>query len=66
MKCETTTTTIIEESELQACVSCIVCGEPVPLTTKELNTYGPIYKVCDKCKQAILHVRHYMESEESK
>ena len=46
-------------------VSCIICGESVELTQDEELmlkngiSVGP--KVCEKCKQAVLHMREQME-----
>lgn len=46
-------------------IGCLICNEPVPLTEEEESRmlYGlHIHsKICDKCKQAVLHVRTYME-----
>lgn len=51
------------------CISCLICGEPVPLTEMEESRldYGlPIHsKVCDKCKVAILYMREQMEQREN-
>ena len=35
---------------------CIICGEPVPI-----SDLREAYKVCDKCKRAVLHIRDRME-----
>lgn len=47
------------------CISCIVCGEGVPLSDIELYHYmrGSYVdsKICDKCKQAILHIRKQID-----
>lgn len=46
------------------CISCLICGEPVPLTEMEesrLNYGMDIHsKICDKCKAAILYMREQM------
>jgi len=39
---------------------CLICEDPVKLTDIEeynLRCGGTVIKVCDKCKQAILHIR---------
>lgn len=45
-------------------ISCLVCGEPVPLTEMEesrLRHGMSIHsKICDKCKAAVLHMREQM------
>lgn len=35
---------------------CIICGESVPI-----SDLREAYKVCDKCKRAVLHIRDSME-----
>ena len=39
---------------------CLICGEFVPLD----SPYDCGYKICDKCKRAILRMRENMEKEE--
>jgi hypothetical protein len=39
------------------CIECLVCGEGVPVH----SPYGREYKICDKCKKAILRMRECME-----
>lgn len=46
---------------------CIVCDEPVELSEKEIlrleyGRYIP-YKICSKCKEAILRVRSWGEND---
>ena len=56
-----------EIAKATLCTQCIVCDEPIKLTPNEevaLNYGRPIgSKVCDKCKQAILHIRKQIEQE---
>ena len=43
----------------QWCTRCLVCGEAIPI-------YSPFdrgYKICDKCRMAILKMREYMKEE---
>lgn len=51
--------------ETHLSVSCIVCGESVAITQNEehmlKNGHSIGSKVCEKCKQAILHMREQME-----
>lgn len=58
---------IYEITKAKLGIACIVCYEPVELTPNEevaLNYGRPIgSKVCDKCKQAILHIRKQIEQE---
>lgn len=48
------------------CKGCIICGEPVELTpNEELSLRRGFHidsKVCDKCREAILHTRKQIES----
>jgi len=48
---------ISSETTAQTCVSCLVCGEPVPV-------YGSSYepRICNECKRAILAMRETMKS----
>ena len=49
--------------------SCIICGESVPLTMEEemvsRNGYY-IFKVCDKCKEAVMKMRELTHQHEDK
>lgn len=54
-------TTIVTQTHL--CTKCIVCDEPIVLSqweTMKLSQGHGIYKMCDKCKAAILHMREQM------
>lgn len=42
---------------VRICTDCIICGEPVELAG--IHDVGS--KVCDKCKQAIMHFRKHLE-----
>lgn len=42
-------------------VPCIICGELVELTDYEEKCCRDIYKVCDKCKQAVMKIREQYE-----
>lgn len=46
-------------------VGCLICGETVPLTDNEVEMLRHNMhihsKVCDKCKQAVLHIRKQLE-----
>ena len=48
-------------TKVSICTHCIVCDEPIELTSVEemYLSYGKNInaKVCDKCKQAIMYVR---------
>ena len=48
------------------CKGCIICGELVELTpNEELSLHRGFHidsKVCDKCREAILHTRKQIES----
>ena len=39
---------------------CLICGEFVPLD----SPYDHGYRICDKCKRAVLRMRENMEKEE--
>lgn len=43
-------------------VPCIICGEMVELSEIELNSIGNIYKVCNKCREAVLKLREQNKS----
>lgn len=53
------TITIPKEVEQSFGTSCLVCGECVPLN----GPLDPRYKICDKCKRAILKMREYMKED---
>ena len=59
------TCTININTNATLCTSCIVCNEPVPLTSEEEmrleHGYTIHSKICDKCKQAILYIRKQIE-----
>ena len=64
------TTDISQQPKAQLCISCLICGESVPLTEMEesrlqagMNIHS---KICDKCKAAILYMREQMEIKENK
>ena len=38
--------------------SCLICGEGVPIYSPSERGY---YKICDKCKEAVMHVRKALE-----
>ena len=46
-------------SEAKYGTSCLVCGESVPI----FDPYCSPYKICDKCKRAILKMRENMEEQ---
>jgi hypothetical protein len=58
---KTITANISNQPKMRLCASCLICGEPVPLTEMEESAlrYGHHIhsKVCDKCKAAILYMR---------
>lgn len=41
------------------CTECLVCGEGVPI----YSPFSSGYKICDKCKRAILKMREYMKED---
>ena len=60
----TATIEITEQPIYHLGISCLVCGESVPLTEieeirfrHEMNIHS---KICDKCRAAILYVREQM------
>lgn len=57
--------TINTNTNVRLCMSCLICGESVVLTQEEELSlqYGHSVhsKICDKCKQAILHIRKQIE-----
>ena len=61
---KTVTIDISKQPKTYLCASCLVCGEPVPLTEMEesMVRYGRNIhsKICDKCRAAILHMREQM------
>ena len=58
--------TILLKDSATLGVGCIICGESVPLTPNEIIMLEQGHgrqissKVCDKCKQAVLHMREQM------
>lgn len=56
------TATITEDSTANIAhwgTRCLVCEDPIPI-------YSPFdhgYKICDKCKRAILKMREYMKED---
>lgn len=57
--------TINTSTNVRLCMPCLICGESVVLTQEEELSlqYGHSVhsKICDKCKQAILHIRKQIE-----
>ncbi len=53
------TVTIPKEAKQSFGTVCLVCGEFVPLD----NPLDHGYKICDKCKHAILKMREYMKED---
>lgn len=53
---ETVTLKMKPEESDQICTVCMICNEII-----ELNTYGIAYRICDKCKKAVIKVRKEME-----
>lgn len=53
------------DSKISIGVPCIICGELVKLTELEESiTRGrEIFKVCDKCKQAVMKMREQIKGE---
>lgn len=45
--------------EAQYCVKCLVCDEDISIN----YPYDDLYKICDKCKRAILKMREYMKED---
>ena len=43
-------------SDYTLATKCIICGEPVPI-----SDLRETYKVCNKCKRAVLYVRNSVE-----
>lgn len=64
---ETTTinTNIPEFAKASISVECLICGQSVLLTAFEemVARNHSIYKVCDKCKQAVMKMRETIEHE---
>ena len=52
----------LKNAPIEMCMvtSCLICGEPVPVSMRENHS-----KICDKCKKAILKLRKMMEGEEN-
>lgn len=53
------TITISAEATASYGTSCIVCYEFIPLR----SPFEHGYKICDKCKRAILKMREYMKED---
>jgi hypothetical protein len=66
---EVKTIDLTKRLKVHMCISCLICGDPVPLTEMEESAlrYGHHIhgKVCDKCKAAILYMREQMEQKEN-
>ena len=62
----TMTTNISEFAKTSISVECLICGESVLLTGIEemVARNHSIYKVCDKCKQAIMKMRETIQHED--
>lgn len=56
----------ISKVECYLSTACLVCGEGVRLTTEEEYAMRSGFhvnpKICDKCKEAILHIRKSIEN----
>ena len=55
-------TSSLKNVPIEMCMvtSCLICGEPVPVSMWENHS-----KICDKCKKAILKLRKMTEDEEN-
>lgn len=53
------TITIPKEVTPSFGTSCLVCDECIPL----YNPFDRGYRICDKCKRAILKMREYMKED---
>ena len=42
-------------------MNCLICGEEVEI---EWHAKGP--KICDKCRQAVMHIRNELDKKEEK
>lgn len=66
-ECEFISATIDVSTKATICTNCIICDESIELTKweEEQLTLGHHMhsKVCDKCKQAITHIRTMIECE---
>lgn len=49
---------------MELATSCLICGEDVPVYGYEAE-HG-CYKICDKCKQAVIEVRKQLEKKQQK
>ena len=49
----------VVKDNFEAVNPCLVCGEDVIV-----SMYGPHVIICEKCKEAILHMREQLESVE--
>ena len=49
------------------CIGCIICGEPVELNELEslalTMPYKSMYKVCGKCREAVMMMRNLPRTE---
>lgn len=48
--------TVKDNAVFSLATKCIICGEPVPI-----SDLRETYKVCNKCKRAVLYVRNSVE-----
>ena len=57
---------ILEFAKASIGVECLICGESVLLTGfEEMEARNhSIYKVCDKCKQAVMKIRETIKHED--
>lgn len=65
-ECDCSNYILVKPIETNIGTACLVCGESVILTKNELMAIEhrhDIYKICDKCKAAILHIREQMETQ---
>ena len=62
----TINTNIPEFAKASIGVECIICGESVLLTAFEemVARKHSVYKVCDKCKQAVIIMRETIEHQD--
>lgn len=56
-----------DSGPLKLSIGCIICGEPVELNDIEsqaiLIPHKDIYKVCDKCRDAVMRIRNIPKAE---
>ena len=64
----TINTNIPEFTKASIGVECLICGQSVLLTEFEemVARNHSIYKVCDKCKQAVMKMRETIEHKDKK